>query len=679
MPSQGDRTAAGPPQGERGIIARAVSYWRSTATTALVVLAVAVGVASGYGAVAFHWLLTGTHYLVFEVLRPALAALGPYAVVVLPTLGGLLVGPLVIFVAREARGHGVPEIILAVAHRGGRIRSRVTLVKGLTAALTIGSGGSAGQHGPVVQIGSGLGSMLGQALRLPAQRIALLTACGAAGGIAATFNAPIGGVLFALEVILRNFTIRCFGIVVISSVSAVVISHAYLGDTPAFQVPPYSLVSGWEFALYILLGAIAAVVAYGLTWTLYAASERFEALRIPDWMKPAIGGLGVGIIGLWLPQVFGVGYDFGERVLLAEVGVRLLLALLVFKLIATSLTLGSGGSGGIFAPCLFLGAVLGGAFGELVHSIWPLTTAAPGAYAIVGMGAVFAAAARAPMTAIIILFEMTRDYRIIGPLMVAAIVSTLLGEVFSRNSIYTLKLARRGVDVLGAEPDLLDTIPVSEAMTTDFPAATPDQPVSELLSRFAAGYAGSIPVLDVDGRPVGIVSRSDAEEAVLRSGDRARAGDVMTPEPLASNVEESLTLALQRLSARDISTLPVLDPAQGNRVVGVLRRRDIIAAYERTRRDRPEFAARVERLRDSVSGARVLDIQVEAGSRAARREVQSLSLPQEALLAAVRRGERTLIPHGDTVLWPGDRLTVVVEQEQAEAVRALFTRRQPER
>ena len=208
-------------------------------------MAVAVGVAAGYGAVGFHWLLERSHSLFFDLLGGVLRRVSPYVVIVLPALGGLLVGPLVYFVAREARGHGVPEIMLAVAHQGGRIRGRVSLIKGLAAALTIGSGGSAGQHGPAVQIGSGLGSLLAQQLRLPAERTRLLVACGAAGGISATFNAPVGGVLFALEVILRNFSTRAFGFVVISSVSAVVISHMYLGDSPvantevrALSLPP---------------------------------------------------------------------------------------------------------------------------------------------------------------------------------------------------------------------------------------------------------------------------------------------------------------------------------------------------------------------------------------------------------------------------------------------------------
>ncbi|UCC67712.1 MAG: chloride channel protein [Armatimonadota bacterium] len=634
-----------------------------------------VGLTSGYGAVGLHWLAKGANYLFLEVIRGALAGLGRYDVVLLPAAGGLLVGPLVYFVAREARGHGVPEIMLAVRHQGGRIRSRVGVVKGVAAALCVGSGGSAGLHGPAVQIGSGLGSVLAQGLRLPPERTRLLVACGAAGGIAATFNAPIGGVLFALEVILRNFTTRSFGFVVIASVSAVVVRHMYLGDAPAFRVPPYSLVSVWEFPLYLVLGALASLVARAFIWVLYRIGDVFEAWRVREYLKPAAGGLLVGVLGVWFPQVFGVGYDFTGRALLGEVGVSLMVVLLVFKLLGTSLTLGSGGSGGIFAPSLFLGAMLGGAFGQVVNAAWPEVTAAGGAYALVGMAALFAGAAHAPMTAIIILFEMTGDYRIIGPLMVASVVSSLLSEFLSRDSIYTLKLARRGVDVLGAEPDLLDTIPVSEAMTEEFQAVRGDLAVVELMERFAAADAPSLPVVDREDALIGIVSRSDAEEAVLRGQGESVVSEIMTPSPVMCAVEESLTLALQRLSVRDVAALPVLDPSRNDRLVGMLRRRDIIAAYQRAREQRPEFAARVDRLRETLTGARVFETIVARDSLASNQEVRSLSLPQDALLIGVRRGNRTLIPHGDTVLQPGDRVIAIAEREQTAELRRIFTRR----
>ncbi len=650
-------------------------YWRSPAATALVLMAVAVGVAAGYGAVGFHWMLGRSEHFFSDLLGGGLGQISPYALILLPALGGLLVGPLVYFAAREARGHGVPEIMLAVTHQGGRIRGRVALIKGLAAALTIGSGGSAGQHGPAVQIGSGLGSLLAQQLRLPAERTRLLVACGAAGGISATFNAPVGGVLFALEVILRNFSTRSFGFVVISSVSAVVIAHMYLGDAAVIDVPRYFLVSAWEFPLYLALGAIAAVTARSFIWALYTADELFENWQVPEYLKPAIGGLAVGVIGRWFPQILGIGYDATEAALTGWIALATMAALVLAKMVGTSLSLGSGGSGGVFAPSLFIGAMLGGVFGRAVNAAWPEVTAPSGAYGLVGMGALFAGVAHAPMTAIIILFEMTGDYRIIGPLMVACVVSALLSEHLGRDSIYTRKLRRRGVDIFGAEPDLTDAIAVREAMATDVTPMPQSATVPELLAMFARGDAASIPIVDRRGALIGIVSRSDAEDAVLHGSPDATAGDIMTPQPLTCLADESLTLALQRLTSRDVAALPVVDPDEPGRVIGMLRRRDIIAAYYRARRERPEIAARLDRLRESVGGARMFEAEVREDSAVANTEVRSLSLPQGTLLVAVRRGDRTLIPRGDTVLRPGDTVVAVAERGQLQSLREVFAER----
>ncbi len=628
---------------------------------------------------AFRWLIAGAQQGYFEGMRWLLPWLGPYYVILVPAAGGLVVGALVCFLAREAKGHGVPEVMLAVMHRGGRIRSRVSVVKSLASAVCIGSGGSAGREGPIVQIGSALGSTLGQALKLSEARLRLLVACGAASGISATFNAPIAGVLFALEVILRDFSVRSFAMVVLSSVSAVVISHIYLGDSPAFTVGQlYSLVSVWELPLYFLLGLMAGLVARAFIWTLYKTEDLFDAWRFPEHLKPVVGGLMVGTIGVWFPQVFGVGYETIDASLAGRVAVGLLWILILAKMAATSLTLGAGGSGGVFAPSLFIGAMLGGAFGHLVHQAYPAVTATSGAYALVGMGAVFAGTAHAPMTAVLILFEMTGDYRIIGPLMVATVVSSLLSEFLSRDSIYTLKLSRRGVDVLGAAPDLLDTIRVSEAMTTEFESLSPDVSVSEIMDGLSKSELHSLPVVDTHHVLVGIVSRSDAEDAALGGQPRITAGDIMTPAPVTCAVDESLTLALQRLTLGDFSALPVIDPAQGSQPVGMVRRRDIIGAYQRARRQRPGLAARMEQMGESLAGARVFEAVVLDGSPAANREVRSLSLPQGALLVGVRREGRTLIPRGDTVLAPRDRVVAIAEREQVAALRRLFARKSDE-
>ena len=362
----------------------------------------------------------------------------------LPALGGLIVGPLIWKYAREARGHGVPEVMKAILTRGARIPLRVGVVKILVSAVTIGSGGTAGREGPMVQIGATLGSGLGQLYRLSSNHLRTLVACGAAGGIAATFNAPIAGAIFALEVLMGQ-TSPAFLLVLLSSVTSSIVSRSLLGNFPAFLVPPYELVSSWEILLYVPLGLLAALAARLFVLTLYRAEEIFEKWSFVPYLKPCVGGLAVGIVGRFLPEVFGNGLPAVESALWARLTPSLLLVLFVAEIFCNSSTLGSGGSGGVFAPALYIGAMLGGAFGSLVHYLWPASTAGAGAYALVGMAAVFGGAARAPLSAILILFEMTNDYQIILPLMAATVTSVSLSQRLSPDSIYTLKLRQAGL------------------------------------------------------------------------------------------------------------------------------------------------------------------------------------------------------------------------------------------
>jgi chloride channel protein, CIC family len=312
--------------------------------------------------------------------------------------------------AREARGHGVPEVMYAVAERGGRIRPQVAAVKALASAICIGGGGSVGREGPIVQIGSALGSGLGQAVRLPESRLRVLVACGAAGGIAATFNTPIAGVFFALEVILADFAVDSFAAVVLAAVAAAALSRAAFGDHPFLNLPTFTITAPAEYLCYALLGLLAAGVGVGFSRLLYLVEDLCDRLwRGPEWLRPAVGGLALGAVLLVLPQMYGVGYPVLGTAVSGGYSLAFLVALLAGKMVATSLTIGIGGSGGVFAPSLFVGGMLGGAFGLVMQRVDPGLVAAPGAYALIGMGAVFAGAARAPMTAVLIMFELTGE------------------------------------------------------------------------------------------------------------------------------------------------------------------------------------------------------------------------------------------------------------------------------
>jgi CIC family chloride channel protein len=544
-------------------------------------LATIVGIASGLGAVALRWLIGFFNQLLFGGGADVLSFLGYYYVIFIPIIGGLIIGPLIYFTgALETKGHGVPEVMEAVANKGGRIRARVAAIKTLASSICIGSGGSVGREGPIVQIGSTIGSILGQRFHLSQEWMKTLVACGAAGGISATFNAPIAGVFFAHEIILGRILTRHFGFVVISSVIASVIAHAFLGNLQSFSIPAYTLNSYWELPLYFVLGAICALIGVLFIRALYKTEDIFDAIKIPEYVKPALGGIAIGLIGLYSPYLFGVGYDGVEQALLGKIGLISLMALLLLKILATSFTLGSGGSGGIFAPSLFMGAMFGGLFGDAANRLLPNIAAPSGAYALVGMAAVFSAAARAPITAIIILFEMTRDYAIILPLMLAVVVSTLIAYRLSPESIYTMKLTRQGISIrTREEADLLEKVTVQEVMTRDFPTVPPEMTFAQIADKFAKSKHHGFPVVDKDGHLKGMVTLADLESQLDSESRKLTVADIVTTSLITAYPDESLRDVIQRLGAKEVGRLPVIDRKDPSRLIGVLRRYDIVKAY----------------------------------------------------------------------------------------------------
>ncbi len=556
-----------------------------------IILAILVGVIAGFGAMVFRWLIRSFQTLFFGGGANILGFMGQYYIILVPAVGGLFVGLLIYYGAREAKGHGVPEVMEAVAIRGGRIRPRVSVVKALASSICIGSGGSVGREGPIVQIGSSFGSALGQWLKLSDDWVRTLVACGAAGGISATFNAPIGGVFFALEVILGRFVSPRFGYVVISSVVADVISRVSLGDKASFGIVPYTTVSYWELLPYALLGVLSALVCFAFIRLLYKSEDLFDLWHIPEFVKPVIGGIGIGLIGLYSYDLFGVGYGdvywvsrmSTDQALLGEIALNSLIILLVLKIIATSLTLGSGASGGVFAPSLFIGAMLGGAFGTAVHQLFPSITASSGAYAMVGMAAVFAGVAKSPITAIIILFEMTMDYKIILPLLIAVVISTVVSRGLSRESIYTLKLLRRGIDIRQLEQTSpMREIAVGEAMTRNFPTALPTMPVTELVTALRRTGHHGFPVVGTDGGLLGVVTLADVEAAMSKdSPEKLKVEDIYTKAVVTAYPDEYIHDVFLKLGTQDVGRIPVVDRNNPKHLLGVLRRHDIVSAYTR--------------------------------------------------------------------------------------------------
>ena len=553
----------------------------------LMVLALLTGAGSGAGAIAFRYMILGvtrlfTGHADYSAVGRAgnpLLGLGGWFVVAAPVVGGLIYGPLVSRFAPEARGHGVPEVMYAVNRMGGRMRPQVPIVKSLASALCIGSGGSVGREGPIVQIGSALGSVLGQFVRVSESQLRLLVACGAAGGIAATFNAPIAGVFFALELILRNFETRSFGLVVLSSVTADAVGRAAFGSHPFLSLPPFTFTSPVELVLYAGLGVLACGVGLGFVRVLYSGEDLADRIwRGPDWLRPAAGGVLLGGLLLAVPEMYGVGYPVLQRAVAGHYVILVLIGLLAAKVLATSLTMWIGGSGGVFAPSLFMGAMLGSAYGAVAHDALPHLAAAAGAYGLVGMGAVFAASARAPITAVLIIFELTGDYRVILPIMIAVVVATALANAVTEDTIYTLKLRRRGIDIDAPIPDsLMAQITVREAAAQLPRPLHPDQPLRDMLDRFAAERTNALPVIGDDGALLGVISAGDVEQAIAGSrGDQnARALVHETPN---LRMDQTLDEAIWRLNATDDDGLPVLD-TNSEHAVGWLTHRSLLNAY----------------------------------------------------------------------------------------------------
>jgi CIC family chloride channel protein len=649
----------------------------------IMLTALVVGVGAGLGAVVFRRLIAGVQTLAYEGLGGFLEAIAPFHLLIIPALGGAIFGPLIYRFAREAKGHGVPEVMEAVALRGGRIRPRVAVIKSLASAICIGSGGSVGREGPIAQIGSALGSTVGQWLKLSDERIRNLVACGAAGGIAATFNAPIAGAVFALEIILGQLHVTYFGAVVISAVTADVVAHFFEKDARAFTVPQYALVSPWELALYTLLGILAAIGAVGFTRLLYLTEDRWDGLHVPEVLKPVIGGLLLGVIGILsfkidgFPRVFGVGYESIGDVLFGRLAIQVVLGLFLLKMLATVMTLGSGGSGGIFAPSLFMGAMLGSLFGQTAHHLFPSVTAPAGAYAMVGMAAFFSSAAHAPVTAILILFEMTGDYNIILPLMLATVVSTLVARLLSSESIYTLKLTRRGIHLeQGQDVDVMQGVAVREAMSTEMDVVPPEMPLVELADEFARTHHHGFPVVNETGDLVGVVSIRDLEQ-ILSAGaiDGKKVVDIATTEGLlVAYPDEPMWKALKRLGARDVGRLPVVQEEGSRQLVGVIRRRDIVRAYNHAIVKRAHHQHQAETLRlGNLDGASFAHISLPPGAPAAGRRVSEIDLPDECLIVSVRRGRNLHIAHGNTLLQPEDLVTVFAADECLSEVERRLT------
>jgi chloride channel protein, CIC family len=640
---------------------RESSDWLAASRLGLVVMAMVVGVAAGLGAAGFRdliylftWLFTGRRTFGQEGHAASLHLpfLGIWFVLVVPVIAGVIYGPLIQRFAREARGHGVPEVMLSVAENGGRIRPPVTVVKAFASALCIGGGGSVGREGPIVQIGSALASTLGQLVRMSEGRLRVIVACGAAGGIAATFNAPVTGMFFGFEIVLKEFSLDALSATIMAAVTADVISRAFFGGAPFFSAIPHDLTvtNDFTYVLMALLGITAGLIGMAFQKTLYNGEDAADRLwgDRPQWLRPAAGGVMLGLVLLALPQMYGVGYPVMDKVLANHVVLWLVLILMVGKILTASLTLWIGGSGGVFAPSLFIGAALGTGFGIIVNHLFGAAIGPPAMYGVVAMGGVFAAAAQAPLTSIASVAEMTGNFTLTLPIMLACGIAAQVAKRLTHGSIYTTKLLRRGIDIerpkaLGA----LQALTVEEAM----------QPLTAL---------DGTPLLLDPKTPTALPANSaqDWEQLV---------GPVtLTRQPQVLFAEENLEQARRQLILYGRDGLPVL--SRDGRLRGWLTRADVLKAMtsklgsaeqeiergavaaEFAVRD-PSSAAHVPRT--PLRGYEMLELRVFADSPARGHLVKDIDWPPDSTVVAVTQGREIHAANPDLELHPGERVIVL--------------------
>jgi CIC family chloride channel protein len=647
---------------------RASSAWLRASRLGLVVMALVVGAVAGLGAVGFRWLIFAFTWLATghqqfgqqgRIGSLHLPWLGIWFLLLIPVLGGLIYGPLIQRFAKEARGHGVPEVMLAVAENGGRIRPPVTIVKALASAICIGVGGSVGREGPIVQIGSAAASTLGQWVRMSETRLRIIVACGAAGGISATFNAPITGLFFGFEIILGEFSLDALFATILSSVTADLVSNAFFGSAPFFSQIPHDLVvrHDYTYLLVALLGVGAGFLGYGFKTFLYELEDLTDVLwkGRPEWLRPAVGGIALGALLLALPEMYGVGYPVMDKGISGHIVLWLLVMLMLGKVLATSMTLSIGGSGGIFAPSLFAGAMGGMAFGVVVQHLYGNIVTSPAIFGVVAMGAVFGAGAQAPLTAIASVVEMTGNFTLVLPVMLAVGIATALSKRLSYGSIYTEKLLRRGIDIerpkatnvlqMLTVADVMLPIPASNGHADQFPRHGSDEP-----------------------------AESGIEALVSVAGPVTE-----TRQPQVIFSDETLDQAIRQLVLYGRAGLPVLS-ADGQHLRGWVTRHNVLrvlaervgsSAAEAERGtlaaefSEKDAASRLHVPRTPLEGYEIVEVTIRPGSPALGRRIGEIHWPPGAIIVAASEKRELVTPRDDLELRSGERVILLVPMESS--------------
>lgn len=558
------------------------------------ILAALIGILAGiiayvlYDLIGLFTNLSYYHTWSFHFRSPEHTPLG-FWIILIPVVGGVIVGFMAKYGSDKIKGHGIPEAMEAVLTSRSKIEAKVAILKPLSAAIAIGTGGPFGAEGPIIQTGGAFGSLVGQFVATTASERKVLLACGAGAGMAATFNTPIAGVILAIELLLFEFRARSFIPLVISTTLATSVRHIMLGQQSMFSMASnvdFDPIHGLPW--YLLLGVICGFAAVWFTKFLYWVEDLFDHLPVNDLWHPAIGAFFLGVIGFFVPRVLGVGYDTISDILHNNLALKVLVLLIIFKSLALVISLGSGTSGGLLAPMFMSSAALGGVFAMVINHFLPGAHLSPGAYALVAMGAVFGAAARATFALIVFAFEITRDYNSVLPLMITCVIADMIALRYLPSSIMTEKLSRRGLTVpTDFEVGVLQVVKVGEVMRKDVRSIPPEMTVGEVADRMGRGEPGfnmtqGLPICDRDGNLLGVVTQGDLLRALEKdSTGRQMVSDAGGHELIVAFPDERAFDALYRMLQNNIGRLPIVSRENPQKMVGFLNRSSILSAWTR--------------------------------------------------------------------------------------------------
>jgi len=642
------------------VISRIRSALRARGHTAFLAASLLLGVLVGVGAALLVWAMELVGHSVSET--EAFFGLGKWIFLISIPLGLLAAWLLNRWLGPDVSGGGVAETMVGLNLEGGYLPTRLVPAKIIATAATLGTGGSGGREGPIVLIGGAIGSSLARYTRFGLDQVKSLVAAGAGAGIGASFNAPIAGMMFALEVILSSFAIRHVSAIVVTSVAAAVTTHTLVGEETFLRSPAYELNDPRQLILYALLAVLAVLFGTFFLRVLDITSVARLASRIPPWVLPIAMGISVGLIGLLYPETLGTGQQFlTELLALRNPGDFMWWALFIIaalKAVTAALTRKGGGSAGTFMPALVIGGAVGAGFAILIEPVWTFSRIDPGAFALVGMAAALAATARAPLTAVILVFELTGSYGLVLPLMLAAALATLIGDRIHPESAYTMSLARKGIRLPKSEDiDLLDTVDVEEVMSEVDVVATPGMSMEEFGTLLDHTRHHGMPVV-LDRDLVGVISVTDLDRVKGREADTT-VGDEMSPHPITVTPDLPVSVALARMASLGLGRLPVVADDDARRLIGMFRRESVVRAYHHAL----GLATGRELYRDRVRvraqpGAGFYESMVRRGTPIVGWQVKDVHWPQGAILVSIRRGSSVLIPHGETVIEVGDTITV---------------------